>query len=273
MRRLADFEPVFTHLMHLMAKDTRLRSSPPIGDLIAQHPRLMLAINHSSPLSWLPAICLLAVHFCARGGGRRKPLGVMDRFFYQVPLTRPLAEYFTQSDRPLSFFELAEHFLGLNDADLVIFPEGSNCFFGRPDEVQEFRSPRFIEIAIRAKCPILICVHKGSESWATNISVNSEFLEYLDFLPKFAVDFAERRLRKTGLLTLPLLPKPMDLFEMKCELYHPQLTIEELSQDETQKYEQIRSESEKVRQRMKEMLRELTGCNSALSSDRQLGMV
>lgn len=257
MRRLADFETLFTQVMHVMARNTCLRSDPVLGEIIEKHSKLLVVFNHSTPLSWLPASCLLAVHFCARGGGNRFPLGVTDRFFYHVPVFRPLARFFTQSEKPLTFTELSDRFIGRPNLDLVIFPEGSNCFFGRPDEIQEFRSPKFIELAIRAKAPILVCVHRGSERWATNIPVSMGTLDKLDFLPKVIFDFLERRIRKTGLLTLPLLPTPMDRFEMSCELYYPSLRVSELDTDGALRYQQLRSEAERVREKMKVLLTDL----------------
>jgi hypothetical protein len=256
-RRLADYEPILSQIMRLIAKKTDFRSRPPFSDVLARNPRLVVAISHSTPLSWLPAGALLAAHACARGGGQRVPMGVMDRAFFQIPFVKEMAQLITQSERPLSFFELTERFEKAETADLVVFPEGSNCFFGHPDEIQEFRSPKFVEIAIRTKCPIYIVVHRGSEQWAKTIPVNEEQLAKLDVLPDFVYEFLERRLRKTGLLALPVLPKPMEKFEMLGELYQPSLLLEELSEDPAERHDQIRNEAEKVRTRMRELLVEL----------------
>jgi hypothetical protein len=262
-RRLADYEPVLSQILRLIAKKTDFQSRPPFSEVLSDHPRLVVAISHSTPLSWLPAGALLAAHACARGGGQRVPMGVMDRTFFQIPFLKELAHLITQSERPLSFFELTERFERAETADLVVFPEGSNCFFGNPEEIQEFRSPKFVEIAIRTKCPIYIVVHRGSEQWAKTIPVNDEQIQKLDVLPGFVYEFLERRLRRTGLFALPVIPKPMEKFDMLGELYQPALTLEDLSDDPAERHEQIRAEAEKVRSRMRDLLAELApekGC-------------
>jgi hypothetical protein len=257
MKRVREYEPVLSQLMLWMARDTRFRCRPKLADVLSRHERLVFAISHGSPLSWLPSVSLLSAHVNARGGGHRRPVGIMDRVFFEMGLTRRIAQYLTQSERPLSFGELVQSFMTGRCDDLVVFPEGSNCFFGDPGVIQEFRSSKFVEVAIRAKAPILVCVHKGSEKWATALSVEKQFVDRLDWLPKFAWDFLEHRLRANGLFTLPLWPAPMDKFEMLCELYEPTLDESDLSEDPGLRHEQIRSEGEKIRALMMRMLAEL----------------
>ena len=257
MKRLGDYEPYLSQVMKFIAHETRFRCRPSLAGILSENPRLVVAISHSTPLSWLPAIALLSTRTSAKGGADRVPVGVVDKFFYHVPVLREVAKYFSQSERPLTFSEFIEHFEKLQGADIVLFPEGSNCFFGEPEEVQEFRSSRFVELAVRVDAPILIAVHRGSEDWAKAFPVPKAFLDKLKILPAFAVDFLEKRLRKTGLLVLPFLPLPMAKFEMLCELYHPALKKSDLSDDREILLNQVRAEGEKVRQRMKEMLAEI----------------
>jgi hypothetical protein len=257
MKSLGEYEPYLSQVMKFIAHDTRFRCRPNLAGILVENPRLVVAISHSTPLSWLPAIALLTERTCAKGGGDRVPVGVLDRFFFRVPLLRELAKYLSQSDRPLTFSEFIDHFENLNGADIVLFPEGSNCFFGEPEDIQEFRSSRFVELAVRVNAPILIAVHRGSEDWAKALPVPSAFLDKLNLLPGFAVDFLEKRLRQSGVLVLPFFPKPMAKFEMLCELYHPALKKADLSEDKSILQTQIQAEGEKVRQRMKEMLAEI----------------
>jgi hypothetical protein len=257
MKTLRDYQPVLSRLMNFMAHETRFRCRPGLGSILSQNPQMVVAISHGSPLSWLPAASLLTAHACARGGSARRPMGVMDRFFFHVPGLKRIAHALTQAERPLNLFELAECVDSGDYTDIIVFPEGSNCFFGRPDTLQDFRSPRFIEIAVQHDLPILICVHRGSETWAKAIEVNPEVINQLDLLPKFIFDFFETRLRRTGIFTLPLWPSPMKKFEMLCELYQPELTKNDLSQDEMERRTQVRQEAQKVHDRMQSMLKEL----------------
>jgi len=253
VRCLADYEPLMSQAMELMAKETRFTCHLPLGDIFQRHSRLIVAINHGSPLSWLPAVALLATNACARGGGSRVPLGVMDRAFFHIPIVKELARMLTQTEQPITFEELAQRFSERGDIDLVVFPEGSNCFFGRPDEIQEFRSPKFVELAIRTGAPILICAHYGSEKWAWPIKVPGELVDHLKVLPQVVYDFLEKRIRQKGLFALPLPPLPMEKFVMRAELYHPRLKERDLSQDPVVRKMQISQEAERVRAKMREM--------------------
>jgi 1-acyl-sn-glycerol-3-phosphate acyltransferase len=254
---LSFFEPYLSQAMLLIAKKTRFRSRPGLAEILAENPRLIVVFNHATPLSWLPAIALLTAHTCARGGGTRRPMGVMDRFFFSVPGLRAIAHQLTQSDRPLGFEELIAKFRDSQGTDIVIFPEGSNCFFGDPSEVQPFRSPRFVELAVRSGTPILLCAHRGSEKWAHAVHVDASLTSFIDVLPDVVSKFLGRRLRETGLLTIPRIPTQLDRFEMLCELYTPSLKESDLDTDSTKAREQIANEADLVHAKLEAMLAEI----------------
>lgn len=232
--------------MSLVAVDTQFECRPALSRILEIYPRLIVVFSHSAPLSWVPAPCLLTAHVVARGGGRRRPIAVMDRFFYSVPGVREVAKFVAQSDRPLSFRELISHFENLKTADLVVFPEGSNCFFGEPSELQPFRSSRFIQIAVETKTPLLLCVHRGSEKWGRSLK-----------LPQAIASFFARtispRFESRGRLTIPLWPARMKRFSMLCELYQPD------GNDEAEAF--------KVHARMQEMLHELEAAPASTTNE------
>lgn len=262
-RKLSDYETVTSFVLSLVAKDTRFKCRPSLDRILQENAKLVIVISHSSPLSWLPAPCLLAAHSVARGGSGRIPIGVMDRFFYSVPGLKELAQFIGQSETPLGFDELLHHFQSLEKADLVVFPEGSNCFFGDPMELQPFRSSRFVEIAIRTKTPMLLCVHRGSESWGKTVPLDPDAVTKLP-LPEMLTKFLGDRLRQTGLLTIPFPPQPMPLFSMLCELYTPATPI--LSDDPVMAKEQIAREAALVHQRMRELLTEIDDSRASATS-------
>ncbi len=257
IKSLKFFEPILSGILQRLVKHTRFRSQPGLAEILESHPRLVVVFNHSSPLSWLPAIALLTAHACAKGGGARRPTGVMDRFFFAVPGLRVLAHQLTQSDHPLGFHELIAKFKTSVGTDIIIFPEGSNCFFGHPDKVQPFRSPRFVELAIRSETPILLCAHRGSESWAKVVNVDPSWITKIDLLPKAVAHFLTDRIRETGLFAIPMWPKTLDHFEMMCEVYHPALSLKDLSDDPAVADEQIRAEAELVHAKFESMLKEI----------------
>lgn len=252
LRKLSDYETLTSKVLSLVAKDTRFFSEPRLDLILSKYPRLIVVFSHSSPLSWIPAPCLLASHLLARGGGGRTPISVMDRFFYTLPGLKQLAKYITQSETPLSFRELVHHFQRLETADLVVFPEGSNSFFGEPSQLQPFRSARFVEIAIRTNTPLLLAVHRGSEDWGKALQLNRR---WFDFVPAFAQGLVGRRLRERAVLTVPLLPKRMSLFSMCCELYECETTT--LADEPALRHQQIRDESDRIHVHMQAMLLKL----------------
>ena len=250
MRKLADYETPLRKVLTLMMKARSFHCSPSLSEIFAENSRLIVAMSHGTPLGWLPSVALLGVEALESGGKARIPMGVMDNFFFHVPLIRDLAQWITQTERPVSFADLSERFLNRGDIDLIIFPEGSNCFFGPPDEIQDFRSSRFVELSIVSGAPILICAHRGSENWSLTVPVSKDSVGKLDFLPDGVRGFLEKRLLKTGLLTLPLWPAPIERFEMRCELYRPQLTAVNLSSEPEMRRQQISEESQRVHEKM-----------------------
>jgi hypothetical protein len=246
MKEIKVYEPILSQIMLAIAEETRFHCEPPLQEVLAENPKLVVVFNHASPLSWLPAVALLSAHVNAKGGGERIPVGVMDKFFFEMPVLNKIAALLTQSETPHSFHDLTSKFADGEATDLVVFPEGSNCFFGDPAELKPFRSPKFVELAIRARAPILICVHKGSEIWGKAIPIPPEWFSYLEAVPPAVRKFLESRLKETGLLTIPLWPNKMDKFEMRCKLYRPQLKLEDLSEDETERRKQIQAEADHI---------------------------
>ncbi len=269
LRRLSDYEPLTNAILKFVAKKIFFTSDVSLDSVLADHPRLIVVFNHSSPLSWVPAPCLLTAQLAARGGGARTPIAVMDRFFYSVPGLRKVAQFITQSEVPLRFEDLVERYQTLGTADLVVFPEGSNCFFGDPNVLQPFRSDRFVEIAMRTRTPLLLCVHRGSEEWGKNIPMNEDIAATISELPlpTFARKFLGDRI-KSG-FTVPLLPKPMAQFSMYAKVYSPRFS----EADENQSVEWrslVSSEALRVHEEMRSMLNHLDGLIAKASTESRI---
>lgn len=256
-RPLSFYEPLLSSFLNSFVRSTRFRAKPGLAEVLAAEPRLIVVLNHAAPLSWLPAVALLTANACSRGGGSRRPTGVFDKFFFAVPGLRVLAGLASQSDHALSFDELVDVFGRASGTDIVIFPEGSNCFFGPSSEMQPFRSPRFIELAVRTGAPLLLCAHRGSESWGVSVPVAPEVASLSSLLPSFASSFLSSRLKSSGTFTLPGLPRPLEHFEMLCELYRPTLSLADLSDDDDVLFDQIGAEALRVHAKMESMLAEI----------------
>lgn len=271
LRRLSEYEPLTNAVLKLVAKKTVFHTDVPLDQVMNENPRLIVAFNHASPLSWIPAPCLLTAQLAARGGGSRRPIAVMDRFFYSLPGLKEVAKFIAQSDRPFRFEELVSHFEELGTADLVVFPEGSNCFFGDPRALQPFRSDRFVEISMRTHTPILLCVHRGSEGWGVNVPLSEDLTSKISEIPLPSVvrKFIGNRLKENGGLTVPLPPTPMTQFSMYTRLFHPEtFSSKDFSSDEWRG--QVANQAKRVHEEMRSMLDHLDTLLANASSESRI---
>lgn len=248
MRRLNEYEPFLKALSQTICEKAELSSDPPLAEIL-RNPKLIVTLNHATALSWIPAISLLTTQVVEAGGCERLSLGVMDKFLHANPLTRPLAEYITQSREGRSFDELLADVQKRDQVDLVIFPEGARTFFGSLDEIQEFRSSRFLELSIRAQAPLLLAVHRGSEHWNLGVPIPREWGSFL--LP-FSSFFGEGLL-KSGLLNLPFRLQKIPRFAMRLHLYSPTLYESDLAENPAERKAQLQEEGDKVRALMQEI--------------------
>ncbi len=230
----------------MTVRSSYFMSQPKLRELFSEHENLIFIANHSTPLSWLPTICLLGTEAVRNGGESRTPIGVMDKFFFQVPFLKTMSQFLTQSSVMWSFEEIKDRLISSSYMDLMLFPEGSNCFFGEPSEIQEFRSPRFVELSIMTGTPIVLVVHQGSESWAQALDIGESLLPFSQFIPSYV----QKKINETGVFTLPLVPGSIEAFKMSCVLYKSPLKPEDLSQNIDERKSQIKEEAEKVRQLM-----------------------
>jgi hypothetical protein len=240
MRRVSDYLLWLEPILKSATQEVALNCKPSLDEILSNK-KLIFVINHSTPLSWLPAICLLAVKIAEAGGAARIPKGIVDKWFYTNPFGLFIAEYLSQTTRPQNSKEIIDSFSQAEQADLVLFPEGANTFFGNPSEIQAFRSPKFVEIARQTGVPILLAVHKGSENWSIPLQVPQQYAEKIAPFTKF---FGPKLLAG-ALLNFPLPVQKIPLFSMTCELYHSDPTLS------------VAEEAEKIRLKMSAMLKDL----------------
>ncbi|PIS11720.1 MAG: hypothetical protein COT73_02515 [Bdellovibrio sp. CG10_big_fil_rev_8_21_14_0_10_47_8] len=250
MRTLSDYSDFLEALIKSLAHETSFSCTPDLSALIEQ-PRLIAVVNHATPLSWMPAMCTLALEVMKAGGGDRCPRGVVDKWFYTNPVTKTIAEYLTQSDQHMNFDDLVRNFQDSQKTDLIIFPEGAHAMFGDVGEIRTFRSHRFIEISLRTQSPILLAVHRGSEGWSVPLHIPPEWSAWIRPFSKF---FGEH-LPSMQSLNFPMIPEKMGHFSMTCELYEPGITLQDLSEDIVERKAQLATEAEHIRQRMSEILK------------------
>jgi hypothetical protein len=144
---------------------------------------------------------------------------------------------------------------------LVVAPEGEYCLYGNGIDIQPFRSPRSIEIALKADCEIVLSVAKGFECWQKNIDVRSPLrkllIKTLAFPPPRLFTTDEEYLEKAENFSIQLPPKRVKDFYIYSKIYKPVLKAEDMSDDEDVRLKQLWIEAEMMREEMQKMIDEL----------------
>ncbi|MBX3016638.1 MAG: hypothetical protein KF767_02020 [Bdellovibrionaceae bacterium] len=248
MKRLGEYQGFLSALLRSMVERFEFQSDDDMTELMRE-PRLMVVLNHGTPISWVPPICLLTEKAVDHGGDDRISRGIIDKFFYSNPITQPIAEYVTQSPTPQSFDELLEQFRSVERTDLVVFPEGAMTFFGDVSEIQPFRSPRFLEIAIRAEAPLLVAIHRGTEEWNLRLPLPLELIQTVSMFSKFF----GAKLQEDAQINLPVRLRKVPNFRMRVQKYVPELKASDLAEDLTERRAQLQLEADRLRTRMQEL--------------------
>jgi len=146
---------------------------------------------------------------------------------------------------------------------LSVAPEGEFALYGNGVDIQPFRSPRSLEIALRADCPIILLVGKGFERWQRNVSLEKSWQKtvfkriaartpHLDKLHDDALAAA------TQLSVSGIFGRIPD-FYVASEIYEPELTAEALAPDRAARDQQLWAEAERMRAQMTRMLAGIEG--------------
>ena len=230
-----------------------------VRNILERNPRLVLAVSHGPGFS--PAFINAAIVdiFLKNGGAQRRLLSVAWRQFYKVPILKQLTAYFTQLDKPRSREQLLEMFVSDDFTDFVVFPEGENSVYGNGDTIEPFMSPRFLEIAITAKVPVLIIVHDGAQKSAKRFHITEKQSKWIGKIsPKNA-----SKLEQAGEVFLPsLVAGKLTELKVYLKLYKPKPSLKTLPENEEQRLVMLNKEAAKVRAIMQKMLNQLK-CSSS----------
>ncbi|MBU6950473.1 hypothetical protein [Hahella sp. HN01] len=213
--------------------------SEDLSAILEQHPKLVVAMNHGPALGALAAAIALMHAYLRSGGEERVPFALTWRGYYQAPVLKQFFTMLTQVDRALSFNDVLRLMRASRYTDCLIMPEGENCSFGDGLNVQPFLSPRFIELSLRSRAPLLLCLHQGAESWARSVRIPPWLLGVGRLLPRNM----EQRLRDSRMLSIPRFPRKLSNLNVMFRLYHPRLLEKDLSDDASIRTRQLWQEA------------------------------
>jgi hypothetical protein len=230
---------------------TVLPDTDTVREIYRDNPKTVTVMGHGPASS--PSYVHIAMFdiLLKHGGSDRRPMGVGWKHFYKVPGMKQFVSYVTNVDAPHDFDEFVKLFIKEDFSDLLIYPEGENCMFGNAVDIQPFMSPRFLEIAIRAKVPILLVVHYGTQHAVYPLKVNREQARWVKyFAPKTGA-----KLESSGLLSFPkFLAGKIPELKFSFQLYHPQLKLKDLPKNKAARREKLNEEAEEVRGLMQDMV-------------------
>ncbi len=252
MRTFDDFSLSTQVLKQFYTKKISISpTSENLRDILNEHHKLVVALNHGPILA--PGVVNVAIAdtFLKNGGANRTPMGIIWKHFYKVPGIKKVVAYITQVKEAYNLDEFVEQFVSHDYNDLMVMPEGENCCFGDGIEIQPYLSPRFVEIAIKANTPILIGVHHGTHVLASPLEVSSR---YNRWLKKIMPDNSYKRLKDTQLVSLPKFTGGKVNVQWSFKLYQPTLNLTQFADNKEDRMHQLWQESDIIRKHMQKMI-------------------
>ncbi len=229
------------------------RIEPEMEDVFEANPRLIHIMNHGPMFGPWPVGALLARLADEAGFGHRVPFAVAHRLFFVIPGLRDLMAQYLNARQPYTFSEVMANFEAGHFTDFMVLPEGDNCNFGNMDRMREFRSHRYLELAIRLKTNILVTVHRGTEQWSTGVRLDDFTMKAMHTL----LPLLYHRIERHRIVVLPSIPAPIPQLDVYSRLYTPKLQLADLADDPVIRQRQIQAESREIQRLMNNMLREL----------------
>jgi len=229
------------------------RSEPTLREVMGRYPKVVHAISHAGTLGWIPAVLGLLRVAIEAGEERRRAFGVFHRGLYRFWASRLLLRYLFESREPPTFAKVIEAFRDQPVNDMALFPEGDNCILGDVYEIRPFRSPKFVELALAARAPVLITVHRGAEEWGRDFYIPSSLFWLIRRIqPAYLYS-----LYKNPVLNLPTRMMRIPKFSMRSLLYMPRLSYEDLSSKPRERWFQLQSEAQHIRTLMQDLLKDM----------------
>ena len=254
LRTMASFYPLANNLSELLFKKMAFCSHPPLHEILKREPKLLWISTHGPTLGAIALIAAIRKIGPENGAKDRIMLIVAERTLYDNPLGKQLAIYLSQMRQPMSLEEITTCMKNSPANDLLIAPEGGNSLFGDGVAVQPFRSPKFVEIAVRNNMPMVLYAHRGAEIWGKRRLYKKRWCKFYNIL--FS-QHLHKKFKENGWIFHITFPRRVPLFRIFLKLYFPELKAEALSEDEDLKMMQLWQEADKVKDQMQKMVESL----------------
>ncbi len=250
-----DFASVLSQVERRIFDQVELEADQ-LGPHLAAHPRLTYVIAHGGAISWMP-ITVALIQRLAQHAPDRLGTGTFHKGLWNLPGVGRIAKFFSGAERHLSFDELFSA-LGGGDCDFFAFPESDSSLYGELTEVKPFRFHRFIELSVRARMPMLLVAHKGTERWYRAIPSLAPVLSLLPAALYSMVHLKKDQVIAETTQKLLNVPIPFGRISLRArtELFHTR--IKSFSDDAATKKAQLEDEGERIRLRLQRLTDSIT---------------
>ena len=245
----------------IFVQNVHFKDGFPWEEYFENEKKALIVANHGpflGPLVWAMALFPRVVDL---GFGHLTYSAIAHPIIRNVPVFARMVGYEKRGERRLGIADYVELFRSGRLNILSVAPEGEFSLYGNGVDIQPFRSPRSLEIALEADCRIILLIGQGFERWQRNVSIEAGWrkrlyrslaykIPFLDKLDEGAIESADQ-------LSISGIFGRIPHFTVASEIYQPELTAEELSDDRETRDAQLWAEANLMRDQMIRMLDEL----------------
>jgi hypothetical protein len=261
MVRFDEYDSLARALRTLLIGKVHFRDGFDWNETFETERRAMIVANHGpilGPIAWVAALFPRIVDL---GFGHLTYSAIAHPVIRNIPIFARMVGFEKKANKRLRVADYVELLESGRLNVLSVAPEGEYSVYGNGVDIQPFRSHRSLEIALKAKCNIVLAVARGMEHWQRTISIESPQrkrvakaimlkVPFVNTLDEEALDAAERLSISGFFGRIPNL-------YVATELYEPELRLEDLSEKREVRDEQLRIEGERMRRHMIALLESL----------------
>ena len=258
MVRFDEYERLLRVCQRLFIKRVHYLDGFPWAEHFRTEQRALIVANHGpiiGPIVWVSA---LFPRIAELGFGHFTYSAIAHPIIQNVPIFSRMVGYESQGGGRLRTDDYVELLTSGQLNILSVAPEGEFSLYGNGVDIQPFRSARSLEIALRARCRIVLLIGMGVERWQRNLSIAAPWRKRLvqrlareiPFLDKLD----EQALEQAGQLSVSgMFGRIPDLY-VASELYEPEPTLAQLSEDRATRDQQLQGEADRMRGEMVRIL-------------------
>lgn len=261
MVRFDEYDRLVRILQRVFIGEVHFKDGLPWEKYFRTESRALIIANHGpfiGPVVWVMALFPRIIDL---GFGHLTYSAIAHPIIRNVPLFAKMVGFRDRQGKHLRTADYVDLFRSGRLNILSVAPEGEYSIYGDGVAIQPFRSPRSLEIALKADCRIILVVGRGFERWQRNISIEQPWrkrlFRRLALRVPFLEKFDQRALENASRLSLSGIFGRIPDFHVASEIYEPELTAEALAEDRQTRDQQLWREADRVRAAMVRMLAEL----------------